>query len=295
MKFVAAMSVGVFFAMIGVNPIRGQPRFTFDSFYPDAGMNLVVVLIGVFAISQAFDFAVKDEKDRIKSATLGGSAMSGVRDVTENKLGILRGSLVRTFIGAGMSTVNSSKSPEEFGRGKSEGVIAAETSNNGSTMGALIPAMILAILGGAAAAVFIGVMLVYGITPGPQAFERSFPYIVIISIYLGDIVFLTFGLVASKYIAKIIKHPDDVLTGIITFALVRSFAMRNQIFDVGAAIIFGLIACVLWDRGYSMTAFILSFILGRIAESEFQRSLLISGGDGRSSLSQSSISLSSLH
>lgn len=293
MKSVAAMSMGVFFATIGVDPIRGQTRFSFGSFYLEAGMDLVVVLIGIFAISQALDFAVKDEEDEIKSATLGGNAISGVQDVMKDKIGVLRGSLVGTFVGAvpgaGMSTanflsyilaVNTSKTPEEFGKGKPEGVIAAETANNGSTMGALIPAMTLAIPGGAAAAVFIGVMLAYGITPGPEAFDGSLPYIVFISIFLGDIVFLGFGLLAAGYIAKIIELPDDVLlTGIVAFALVGSFAMRNQIFDVGAAIFFGLLGFVLWERGYSIIAFILGFILGPIAEPEFQRSLLISSGD----------------
>lgn len=294
LKSIAAMCLGVVFATIGMDPIRGQERFTFDTFYLEAGMNLIVVLIGIFAISQAIAFSLQmKQEDGTEIAELGGSAMSGFKSVWNNKFGVLRSSIIGTAVGAipgaGMSTANflsyivaanTSKNPEEFGTGREEGLIAAEVANNGSTMGALIPAMTLAIPGGAAAAVFIGVMLSYGITPGPQAFEGPLPYVIFISIFLGDVVFLVFGLVAAGYIAKIIELPRDVLfSSIVIFSLVGAFAMRNNNFDVGAAIIFGLIGYLLMRRGYSIIAFILGFILTPIAEKGFQRALLISDGD----------------
>lgn len=293
MKSLAAMSLGVFFASVGLDPIRARPRFTFDWLYLQNGVDLIVMLIGVFAISQALKFVLEGDEDVEGSENLGGSALDGFKSVMSDKVGALRGSLIGTIVGAipgaGMSTanflsyiitINLSKNPEEFGTGKEEGIIAAETANNGSTMGALIPAMTLAIPGGAAAAVFIGVMFSYGITPGIQAFQGPLPYVVFTSIFLGDLVFLVFGLFAAKYIAKVIQLPRDVLlSGIVVFALVGSFAMRNNVLDIGAAILFGVLGFALSRRGYSLIAFILGFILAPIAEQGYQRAILISSGD----------------
>jgi putative tricarboxylic transport membrane protein len=174
-----------------------------------------------------------------------------------------------------------SKTPETFGTGNPKGVVAAESANNGSAMGALVPAMALAIPGGASAAVFIGVMVTYGISPGPQAFEAtSLPYVIYISIFLGNAVFLAGGLLGGKYFARVNELSDDVLlAAIISFALMGAYAVRTNIVDVVVAVLIGLFAFGLDRRGYSLVAFIMGFILAPIAERGFQRALLISGGD----------------
>ena len=294
LKALVAMSLGIFFASIGVDPIRAQPRFVFDTFYLQGGIDLIVLLVGLFAISQSIELALEsDETVTAASAEMRGNVWDGVRESFDDWFGLLRGSVIGTVVGSipglGISAanflsyltaVNLSNHPETFGKGEPKGIVAAESANNGSAMGALIPAMALAIPGGAAAAVFIGVMLTYGITPGPNVFETTLPYVVFIAIFLGDIVMLLVGLFAAKHIAKVTSLPNDViLTGIVVFALVGSFTVRNNIMDVGVALFFGLLGVLLSRRGYSLISFILGFILAPIAERGFQRALLISGGD----------------
>jgi putative tricarboxylic transport membrane protein len=174
----------------------------------------------------------------------------------------------------------SSSTSDSFGQGEPNGVIAGEAANNGSAMGSLIPAMALSIPGGPASAVFIGVMLSYGITPGPSAFEGTLPYVVFVSIILAQVIFLVMGLFAADKISKLIRLPTTLLvTGITMFALVGSFAVRNNVLDIGVAIFFGVLGYAMEKRDYSLIAFILAVILAPIAEKGYQRSMIIADGD----------------
>lgn len=292
LKGFAAAGFGVVVASIGSDPISGQVRFTAGTYYLQGGIDLVVMLIGLFAISQVIDMAVS-ESGLAEESLFEGTVWDGVRETLRHKSAVIRsaivGSIVGAIPGAGITTanflsyifaVNLSDDPESFGQGNPEGVIAAEAANNGSTMGALVPAMALAIPGGASAAVFIGAMMSYGITPGPNAFEGTLPYVIYISILLGDVVFLAVGLSSAKYVAKVttIRH-DVVMSGILTIALVGAFAVRSNILDVGVALVIGLLGYLMGKYGYSLVGFVLGFILGPIAERGFQRAMLISDGD----------------
>lgn len=291
-KGFAAASFGVVVASIGSDPISGQVRFTASTYYLQGGIDLVVMLIGLFAVSQTIDMAVS-EKGLAEESLIGGTVWGGVRESLQHKSAIVRSSIIGSIVGAipgaGITTanflsyifaVNLSDDPDSFGTGNPEGVVAAEAANNGSTMGALVPAMALAIPGGASAAVFIGAMMSYGITPGPNAFEGTLPYVIYISILLGDIVFLAVGLTSAKYVARVttIRH-DVVMAGILSIALIGAFAVRSNILDVGVAIVIGVLGYLMGKYGYSLVGFVLGFILGPIAERGFQRSMLLADGD----------------
>jgi putative tricarboxylic transport membrane protein len=293
LKSLVAVSLGVLFASVGTDPIRASPRYVFDTFYLQGGVDLVVLLVGLFAVSQAIEMTLSTDSTA-QMAISDTSVWHGVREAVNDWTGMLRGGLIGTIVGSipgvGISAANFlsylvavrfSKSPETFGTGNPKGVVAAESANNGSAMGALVPAMALAIPGGASAAVFIGVMVTYGISPGPQAFEAtSLPYVIYISILLGNLVFLAGGLLGGKYFARVNELSDDVLlAAIISFALMGAYAVRTNILDVVVAVLIGLFAFGLERRGYSLVAFIMGFILAPIAERGFQRALLISGGD----------------
>ena len=293
LKSLVAVSLGVVFASVGTDPIRASPRYVFDTFYLQGGIDLVVLLVGLFAVSQAIEMTLSTDSTA-RMAVSETSVWEGAREALKDWTGMLRGGLIGTIVGSipgvGISaanflsylvTVRLSKEPETFGTGNPKGVIAAESANNGSAMGALVPAMALAIPGGASAAVFIGVMVTYGISPGPQAFNATpLPYVIYFSILLGNIVFVFGGLLGGKYFARINELSDDILlTAIISFALVGAYAVRTNILDIIVAVLIGLFAFVLERRGYSLVAFIMGFILAPIAERGFQRALLISNGD----------------
>jgi putative tricarboxylic transport membrane protein len=281
----------VLFATVGSDPITGLPRFTFDTFYLQGGLNLVVVLVGMFSVPQVIDMVNR----AMISATgkVEGRLLDGIKFTFSRPIKTLRGSLIGTFVGAVpgvgataanfisyLTAVSVADDPDSFGQGNAEGLIAAETANNGSAMGSLVPAMALAIPGSATAAIFIGAMLVHGITPGIQAFEGTLPWVIYVSIVVGALMFLVIGLVGAPYFTRITLLPSDALiAGVVIFALVGSFAVRNNPIDVGLAIGAGLVAYIMMQNGYSVVAFVLAYVLTPISERGFLRALTVSGGD----------------
>lgn len=295
LKSMTAMCLGVFFASIGTDPITAIPRFTFGTTYLQGGIDLIVLLVGLFAVSQAIELIVEgstEANEEYPPVSLS-EVIDGIYSIADSKWNTLRSSLLGTVMGSipgmGITSANFlayllaaavSHNPESFGNGNPQGVIAGESANNGSAMGALIPAMALGIPGGAAAAVFIGALLTYGITPGPTVFQERLPYVIFASIFFGTIAFFVAGTLGGQYFARVTYLPTNIIVaGVLTFALVGSFAARNNILDVGAAVFFGIFGYVLSQRGYSLVAFILGFILTPIAETGFQRALIISDGD----------------
>lgn len=296
LKGLISVSFGVWVASIGRDPTRGASRYTFDHTYLEGGVGIIIAVIGIFAISEVINLAIRDpmaNDGEVPDEKNAANVWDGVRDVISDPVTTLQSALIGTTIGSipgvGISAANflsyltavaRSKNPKKFGKGNPTGVLAGETANNASTMGALIPAMALGIPGGAAAAVFIGVMLAFGIAPGPSAFQNELPYIIFIAIIIGDIVFLVIGLSLAKYFARVTDLPSDVvLIGITVISLAGGFAIRNLNTDLIVILILGYVAFLMRENGYSIITWIMGFILAPIAERGFQRSLAISGGD----------------
>lgn len=291
MKSIASVTLGVMFAMVGSDPITGQLRYTFGTFYLQGGLNLVVVLVGMFSIPQAIDMVNRAMISQ--TGEVEGNLLEGIIFCAKRPLKVIRGSLIGTTVGAipgvgataanfisYLTAVSVADDPDSFGQGNPEGLIAAETANNGSAMGSLVPAMALAIPGSATAAIFIGAMLVHGITPGISAFEGTLPWIIYMSIILGALMFLVLGLAGAKHFTRITLLPNDaLLTGVVIFALVGSFAVRNLPLDVSVAIFAGLLGYVMMKTGYSIVAFVLAYVLAPISEQNFLSALRVSGGD----------------
>lgn len=294
MKSLASGCFGMFIATIGFDPFTGGFRYTFGSFYLQSGIELIVVVIGMFAIAETLALYTQggtiapDIPDRGLKQLLDGPRVA-MQNIGTSVRGGLIGTIIGSVPGAGIAVanflsyileMNVSNKTEEFGTGEPRGIIAAESANNGSAMGALIPALALAIPGGAAAAVFIGAMLSYGVTPGPNVFNTTLPYVIFLAILIGNLCFLSFGLLGSFQFARIttLSHKY-IIIGILIMSFAGSFAIRNNFLDIVAATIIGIATFALQQREYSAISFIIGFILSPIAEPAFRRSLRISGGD----------------
>ncbi|MFP8953389.1 tripartite tricarboxylate transporter permease [Natrialbaceae archaeon A-arb3/5] len=292
LKSLIAACLGVLLASIGTDPMTATPRFTFGSTYLEAGIDLIVLLVGLFAVSEVFHL-LKTKYGGGGSPPMEGNMRDGVESGLQNGRQQVQGGLIGLFIGAvpGLGTgpanflsyltsMSLSSKPERYGSGAPEGVIAAESSNNASAVSALIPTITLAIPGSPSAAVFLGVMLTYGVSPGPNVFESSLPYVIFVSIFIGALVFLFVGLFGARFFSKVTQFPQDVMIISVTvLALAGCFAMRNNILDVGAAVLIGILGYLMRQRNYSLIAFIIAFILAPIAEQGFFRALRISGGE----------------
>lgn len=208
---------------------------------------------------------------------------------------ILRASILGFFVGVipgGGGTVSSvlaygverkiSKRPEMFGKGAVEGLAATETADNASSNSAFIPLLTLGVPPNPVLALIFGALLLQNITPGPTLINDH-PEVfwgVIASMYIGNLLLLMLNLPLIRLFVQVLRLRGSLMAPIIlVVAICGVFSVRNSIFDVGVAIVFGIIGYLLRKANYDLGPFILGFILGPILEVQFRRSLLISDGD----------------
>ena len=285
---------GILIATIGIDGITGKMRFTFNNMNLLSGINYIPVMIGLFAMSQAF---VGIENITKKSHVIG--KLTSVLPQKEDwkiisKSGVLFGTLgtfigiipgagadIAAFIAYGQAK-NMSKTPEKFGSGIAEGIAAPEAANNGVTGGALIPMLTLGVPGDAVAAIMIGALTVQGLQPGPLLFQNNAPlvYAVFIGCFIANICMLILGLSSVRLFTKVLSVPKSVLIPIIfVLCVVGSYAMSNNMFDVGVMLFFGIVGFFLHKVDIPASPAVLGLILGPMAESHFRRALLMSKGN----------------
>jgi putative tricarboxylic transport membrane protein len=169
-----------------------------------------------------------------------------------------------------------------YGKGSLEGVCASETANNAVTGGALIPMMTLGIPGSAAAAIILGGLMIQGLQPGSKLFVDQAPiaYSIILGFLISNIMIALVGLTIAKYVVKVTQVPVGVLTPIVcVLAIVGSYAINSNVFNIFVMGFFGLAGYFLIKADYSPPAIVLGLILGRMAETGFRQSLVMSRGN----------------
>lgn len=289
---------GVFVSVIGSDPIYGNDRFTFGQLEILDGINIVILLVGLYALPPVIDLLETPLKtDGINNSKLGtGSIWSALPRMKSFWKTWVRGSLIGIWIGilpgAGGSMAafmsynearRTSKTPETWGDGEPEGVAAAETANNADTASALIPALTLGIPGTAVAAVMLGGLLVHGLQPGPMLF-RDNPDIVFGFMWqflFGAIllVFLGGGLATNSF-ARLLNLPRPLLGSvIIVLMLIGVYSIHGRMFDVYLMLGFGAIGWVMDKLKFPLPPVVLGLILGGFAEENLRLALRIGRGD----------------
>ena len=208
---------------------------------------------------------------------------------------VVRSSLIGVFIGATPAAGGAiasviaygqekrfSRHPETFGKGAVEGVAAAESANNASVGGALIPMLTLGIPGDPMGPILMGALMLHGLAPGPLLFQENpeIVSVVFLSVLLGAIVLGVMGVGLARVFARVIQMPQSVLLpAIVVLCVVGTYAMRHAMFDVGVLLVVGLLGYGLRLVRVPLPPLVLGFILGPLLESNMRRALLISGGD----------------
>lgn len=288
-------SVGLLIAMVGLDIVTAQSRFTFGRIELLSGIPLVVALIGVFSISQALILVEKEPAARFEAKKISGEILPKLGELKAVWLTILRSSIIGTWIGMIPGTggdlatwvgyneaKRSSKNSELFGTGIPEGVVASEAANNAVTGGALIPLLVLGIPGSSVTAVLLGGFLVHGLRPGPKFMTEygDLSFTIIISLFIANIAMLILGIFFGKLGVLIAKIRDDFLVPvIITLSVIGSYAINNNMFDVVLMLIFGLLGYFMVKLNFPIAPMVLGLILGPLAETGLQQSLIISSGD----------------
>ena len=297
-KGVIAGLIGVWLSLVGVDPIMGDFRFTFGNVNLMSGVATMPALIGFYAIPQILQSLSEEQNRELHTTTLNLSDfIPSLKEVWRHKINIVRSSIIGTLVGIIPATGGNiasfiaydqakrfSKHPEEFGKGSTDGVIASEAANNGITGGAMIPLLTLGIPGDSVTAVLLGGLMIHGLQPGPQLFSKQ-PEIILgifTTLLIANIFMWLIQLVGIKFFVQILKVPTYFLAPmLVILAMVGSFALRNNLFDVWITLLLGLFGYLMALAGFPMAPTVLGLVLGPMLESEIRRSLILSGGDWR--------------
>ena len=291
-KAVLAASIGLFIAVIGLDPVSGQVRFDGGSAQLVDGIDIVAAVLGLFGIGEVLYQLRHPEGDPGSVTSKVGRVLPTRRDFRDSAAPIARGSIIGTLIGllpGGGGVVSSlvsygterrlAKRPEEFGKGAIQGVAGPETANNASSTSAFIPLLTLGIPFNVAISLMFSVLLINGITPGPRLIEDEPDLFwgVIASMYLGNIVLLVLSLPLVGLFIQILRVDAQIMAPfIILLSLVGVYTIDNNTWNMWVAIIFGVIGYLMRIWGLPTGPLVLAFIIGGMLETSMRQSLLLS-------------------
>jgi putative tricarboxylic transport membrane protein len=300
LKALIAGFFGLLIGVIGTDHIYNAPRATFGFLELYDGVPLVAALIGLFAVSEALvmieeKLIVSREGRERASQSQWADTVDGLRISLRKWWHIVWTSFVGLFIGivpgAGASIAAFvayqqsrlwSKTPELYGTGIPEGVIAPEAANNAITSGSLVPMLALGVPGGTTSAVMMIVLQYHGMVMGPRLFQTNpeLAYGVFIAMAVAYIFMIFTILPLARYMARIVLIETTYLAPIIILVtIVAAFSERQYLFDMGLALVFGVIGYIAHKTNYHVTAMLNGIILGPLFEQYLVRALRISEGD----------------
>ena len=300
LKSLIAGFFGLLIGVIGTDHIYNTPRATFGFLELYDGVPLVPALIGLFAISEALVMIEekmivdKEGRERAMSArwsdTVEGLKMSLQKwwhIVWTAFVGLLigitpgAGASIASFVAYQQSRLWS-KTPELYGKGIPEGVIAPESANNGVTSGTLVPTLALGVPGGSTAAVMMIVLQYHGMVMGPRLFATNpgVAYGVFVSMAVAYIFMIFTILPLARYMSRVVLIETTYLAPIIILVtIVAAFGERQYLFDMGLALVFGVIGYIAHKTNYHVTAILIGILLGPLFEQYLVRALRLSQGD----------------
>ena len=286
----ALLGLGV--ATIGLDPMTGVARFTFNNTNLLAGIEFISVIIGLFAVSEIL-LNAEQAVTTVFAQKLKG-LMPTKKDMKDITGPTLRSTVIGFFLGlipgcspgvvaflAYDAEKRLSKNPEKFGTGAVEGVAAPEGANNACTSGGFVPLMAFGIPSGPALSVLLGGFLMYGLQPGPGLFEKNpeFVWALIASMYIGNVMLLILNLPLVGLWASMLRIPYPVLAPVIlVFSFIGAYSVRDSLFDVWVAILFGILGYIMKKLDYPATPLVLCTILANMLEVSLKQTLMMSQG-----------------
>lgn len=288
---------GIALSLVGIAPVDGAIRFTFGKSQLYGGFDTVVILIGLYAVTDIIRTGF-DRKNIVGSTTkytydLKGYGISAKEYLSHWKL-IIQSALIGLGIGIlpgiGGSTSSllaysagksASKYPEKFGTGVIDGVIASETANNAVIGGSLIPLITMGIPGNVATAIFLGGLTIHGISPGPLIFQKSGQYVygIFIALLIANVFMIVFERAGLRLFVKMLDIPKYILLPIVMVCcVVGAYCSNFSIFDVWCVAVFGLVGVAFKLLKVPATPMIIGFILGSMTEENLRQALMQTGG-----------------
>ncbi len=293
-KGLVMLVLGLFFGLVGQDPLGGVARFTFDFFPLRSGIPLLPMLIGVFALPEVFEALERKGASLITKAAGREGARLTFAEFKRCFRTILRSTGIGAAIGAipGMGQViaamvgysaakNASKHPETFGQGEIEGIAAPEAANNAVNAPTLVPLLTLGIPGDNLTAILLGAFVANGLRPGPQLFEEQGPLVfgILVAMVIANLLFLVIGYLTIPFFAKIVTIRKSLLLPLtVLFALTGAYAFESNEFDLFILVFFGILGYVAKKLRFDVSPMVMGFILGPVFEYALGQTLSMSQG-----------------
>ena len=295
MKALISGCVGVLLAMVGMDPMTGSLRFTFDRIELMTGVEFIPVMIGAFALSEVLKQSSErseshfDTKEKVSLETIT------LKDILQQKVTLIKSSLIGTAIGILPGTggsiasvlsygeeMRSTKTPELMGKGCEAGVVAPEAANNAAAGGAMIPTLVLGIPGSPTTAIILAALVLQGLQPGPRLMHEQplMLYAIFFSMLIASVAILFTGRIAVKAFAAVLRFPYHFIGPVIVvLSVIGSYAISNSTFGIWLMIVFGVVGFFMKEYKYSPPALVLGMVLGKLMEENFRRQLLLTDGN----------------
>jgi len=296
LKGLVAGALGLLLSFVGFDPVSGDLRYTLGTLYLWEGVELIPMIVGLFAIGEVMHLATEGgsiSKKEIPKTAVG--VLKGVRAVFTHWFLMVRCAIIGTIIGiipgAGGAVANvvsyghavaTSKHPEKFGTGIIEGVIASETANDAKDGGALVPTIAFGIPGSETMAILLGAFLIQGMQPGPQMLTEELPFLfsLVWMIVLGGILGAIIGLCVARKLTRLTMVRFSLMTPfILALALLGSYSSNGSMYDVLLTVILGFFGYGMKKYGYPRGPVVIGLVLGHIVEKNFHLSLQLYGWD----------------
>ncbi len=298
LKGVIGALIGLLLACVGMDPVTGYPRFTFNTIELMSGINVVPALIGLFAIPQVLMLArpAGEHGAMAPYNPVSGVFWQTLKDFMRRIWVVLVGGIVGLIVGimpgaggniATFVAYNEarrfSRTPEKFGTGIMEGVMAPEVCNNAVVGGAQIPMLTLGIPGSAPAAVMLGALMTHGLKPGFNLFNEQgdivFTYA--FGLILSNIIILILGLGFVRVFVRALKIPQHyLLTAILALSIVGAYSISSSVMDVISMAACGILGYALVRFKFGVAPMALGLILGSTMEEGFKLSLHLGAAEG---------------
>ncbi|WP_323023085.1 tripartite tricarboxylate transporter permease [Pararhodobacter sp.] len=293
-KSALAALIGLGIAMIGLDKTTGMPRFTFGELHLMDGIDFLVAIVGLFAVSEVFFFIESHGKNsaigvvldkvripwndlkRSTGAMLRGTGVGFVAGILPGA-GASLGSFLAYILEKGVA-----RNPQDFGKGEVRGVAAPEAGNNAAAGGALIPMLTLGVPGSGTTAVLLALLLTLNITPGPLLFTER-PEVVwglIASLLIANVVLLIMNVPMVKIFVKVLTVPSHILLpGVTMVAFVGIYSLTGSSYDMQLMVAFGVLGYICRKLDIPTVPIILGILLGNAMEDNLRRAMVLSNGD----------------
>jgi TctA family transporter len=294
-KTLVSMMLGFAFATVGIDIISGNPRLTFGFTELVAGISFLVAVIGLFGLGELIQTMEEGLRfDGIHARIRVADVLKAAASMPRHWLTLLRSALVGCWMGItpGGPTAASfmsyglakrfARRQENYGRGEPAGVVAPETADHAAGTCAILPMLALGVPGSATAAVMMGGLMIWGLTPGPMLFiERpDFVWGTIASMYLGNVMAVALVLATVPIFAAILRIPFSIIGPmIVVVCFIGAYTISGSRLDLWLALPFGILGYLFKKLGYPIAPMVLAMVLGDKAEDAFRQSMIMSRGE----------------